>query len=103
MHCTHSLFQKIFEDGTLTNSLGEEISFKNTMIFMTTSYGCNANRIGFNDDMIEPIPEMIEQLKFSTDWICPVSAACYYDGRWYFGTNQSNFNIPKYEFIDDIK
>lgn len=47
-----NLFQKIFEDGILTNSLGEEISFKNTMIFMTTSYGCNANRIGFNDKMV---------------------------------------------------
>lgn len=44
-----NLFQKIFEDGTLNNSLGEEISFNNTMIFMTTSYGCNTKRIGFND------------------------------------------------------
>lgn len=55
------------------------------------------NRIGFNNGMMEPIPEMIEQLKFSTDWVCPVCAACYYDGRWYFGTNQSDFNIPKYD------
>lgn len=54
-------------------------------------------RIGFRQDMMEPIPQMIEQLKFSTDWVCPVSAACYWDGRWCFGTNQSNFNIPKYD------
>lgn len=54
-------------------------------------------RIGFRQDMMDPIPQMIEQLKFSTDWVCPVSAACYWDGRWYFGTNQSNFNIPKYD------
>lgn len=55
------------------------------------------DRIGFNQDMMEPIPEMIEHLRYSTDWICPVVAACYYDGRWYFGTNQSDFNIPKYD------
>ena len=54
-------------------------------------------RIDFTENMIEPIPEMMEQLKFSTDWVCPVAAACYYDGRWYFGTNQSDFNIPKYD------
>lgn len=54
-------------------------------------------RIEYSSEMEKPIPEMIEQLKFSTDWICPVAAACYYDGRWYFGTNQSNFNIPKYD------
>jgi len=54
-------------------------------------------RINFNPEMPEPIPEMIDYLKFSTDWICPVAAACYYDGRWYFGTNQSDFNIPKYD------
>lgn len=54
-------------------------------------------RIGFTENMPEPIPEMIEQLKFSTDWVCPVAAACYYDGRWYYGVNQSDFNIPKYD------
>jgi len=54
-------------------------------------------RIGFTENMEEPIPQLMEQLKFSTDWVCPVSAACYYDGRWYFGSNQSDFNIPKYD------
>lgn len=55
------------------------------------------NRIGFTESMMEPIPEMIEQLKFSTDWVCPVASACYYDGRWYYGVNQADFNIPKYD------
>ena len=55
------------------------------------------DRIGYSQEMMQPIPEMIEYLKFSTDWVCPVAAACYYDGRWYLGTNQSNFNIPKYD------
>jgi len=52
-------------------------------------------RIGFRCDMPEPIPSMFEYLKDSTDWICPVVAACYYDGRWYFGANKSDFSIPK--------
>lgn len=44
------LFKKIFADGILCNSLGEEISFKNTIIFMTTNYGCNSRKIGFSNE-----------------------------------------------------
>ena len=45
------LFKKIFEDGILSNSLGEEVSFKNTIIFMTTNYGCSSRKIGFSSEM----------------------------------------------------
>lgn len=55
------------------------------------------NRIEFNQGMPEPFPEIIEYLKFSTDWVCPVAAACYLNGSWYFGANQSDFNTPKYD------
>ena len=54
-------------------------------------------RIGFNENMSEPIPRLIKHLQDSTDWICPVAAACYHDGRWYLGANHSDFNIPKYD------
>ena len=54
-------------------------------------------RVGFNQDMQEPIPKMFEQLKDSTDWVCPVAAACYWDGRWYLGANHSDFSIPKFD------
>lgn len=54
-------------------------------------------RIGYNSQMQEPIPKMLEHLKDSTDWVCPVAAACYWDGRWYLGANHSDFNIPKYD------
>lgn len=54
-------------------------------------------RIGFDPSMVDPIPIMFEQLKDSTDWVCPVAAACYYDGRWYLGANHSDFSIPKYD------
>ena len=55
------------------------------------------NRIGFNQSMLEPIPEMIEYLQNSTDWVCPVVAACNWNGKWYFGVNRVDFNIPKYD------
>ena len=54
-------------------------------------------RIGYSNDMASPIPELVDYLKFSTDWVCPVAAATFHDGRWYFGTNQADFNIPKYD------
>ena len=54
-------------------------------------------RINYTPDMQEPIPKMVEQLKDSTDWVCPVAVACYHDGRWYLGSNHTDFDIPKYD------
>lgn len=45
----------------------------------------------------EPIPFMIKHMKESTDWKCPVIAACYYNDEWHYGVNQSDFSIPKYD------
>ena len=55
------------------------------------------DRIDYDDEMEEPVPEMVEHLNESTDWICPVAVAYKQGGIWYFGTNQSDFNIPKYD------
>lgn len=52
-------------------------------------------RINYNPNLEEPIPRLIENMKESTDWETPVSAACYYNSEWHFGANKSNFNIPK--------
>ena len=52
-------------------------------------------RIAFSRDMQEPIPYMVDHLKDSTDWVCPVTAAIYYSDEWHFGTNQVDFSIPK--------
>ena len=54
-------------------------------------------RINFDKEMRSPIPKLVDNMKNSTDWKVPVVAACYYNRRWYFGTNQSDFNIPKYD------
>lgn len=54
-------------------------------------------RIAYTSDMKEPIPQMIKHLKESTDWKTPVVAACYYNSEWHYGTNLSDFGIPKYD------
>lgn len=52
-------------------------------------------RIDFTEELAEPIPSLIEHMKESTDWKTPVASACYYKDEWHYGTNKSNFNIPK--------
>ena len=52
-------------------------------------------RIDYSDELEEPIPRLVGYMKESTDWKTPVAAACYYNGGWKYGTNKSDFNIPK--------
>lgn len=56
-------------------------------------------RVGFSNDMPTPIPELFSMLSYSNDGKCPVSAAYFLDGRWYYGVNQMDASIPS----DDIK
>ena len=48
-------------------------------------------------DMPKPIPALIEYLTASTDWVCPVAAACFCKGKWFYGANESDFSIPKFD------
>ena len=43
------LFLQVFDDGFMTDSLGEVIDFRNTVIFMTSNLGTDINNIGFSD------------------------------------------------------
>lgn len=43
------LFLQVLDDGYMTSSDGEKISFKNSVIFMTSNLGCSNNSIGFLD------------------------------------------------------
>ncbi len=54
-------------------------------------------RTNFNENMPEPLPMLFRNLYDSTDWVCPVSAGCYWNGSWHFGANHSDFSIPKYD------
>ena len=44
------IFNQILEDGLISDASGEEVDFKHTLIFMTTDYGCNVNKIGFSNE-----------------------------------------------------
>lgn len=50
------LFQ-ILDDGTIKDSKGEEVSFNNCIIIMTTNIGFEKNNIGFNDNKTNEIKE----------------------------------------------
>ena len=52
-------------------------------------------RIHYSDNLEEPITYLIDHMKESTDWKTPVSCGCFYNSEWHFGTNKSDFNIPK--------
>lgn len=43
------LFLQVFDDGHMTDSMGECIDFSNSVIFMTSNLGTDVNRIGFLD------------------------------------------------------
>lgn len=46
------------------------------------------------------LARLFDSIKESTDWICPVAAVCRYDGRYYYGTNKSDFNLPMYDIVN---
>ena len=51
----HNLLLQIFEDGHLTDGKGRQISFRNTIVILTSNIGAQrfqttANAIGFSDD-----------------------------------------------------
>ncbi len=57
-------------------------------------------RIGYNKDMPEPVPQLMRKLREATDDVCPVAAACFWNGRWVFGTNQIDFTLPEYDITN---
>lgn len=55
-------------------------------------------RIGYKKgEMPEPIPQLLKEVKNSSDPVCPVAAACNWHGKWHFASNQIDFTIPKYD------
>ncbi|MDD4187365.1 MAG: adenylyltransferase/cytidyltransferase family protein [Bacilli bacterium] len=54
-------------------------------------------RNGLTEEMNEPLSLLFEHLKYSTDWINPVSATCFVNGKWYVGNNKVDKSIPKYD------
>jgi len=45
-----NLFLQILDEGVINDSKGNVVSFKNTIIIMTSNIGCHKEKIGFSDD-----------------------------------------------------
>lgn len=58
---------------------------------------CMKHRINYTRDMPQPIPQLLKELRKSTDDLCPTAAACFWNNQWVFGTNQIDFTIPEYD------
>lgn len=43
------LFLQVLDDGVMHDSIGREINFRNTIIFMTSNIGCHKKNLGFNE------------------------------------------------------
>lgn len=54
-------------------------------------------RVKYNKEMPEPIPQLLKELQYSTDDVCPTAATCFWNGQWVFGSNQIDFTIPEYD------
>ena len=54
-------------------------------------------RVDFNEQMVEPIPSLIDNMQNSTDWVTPVSAACFWNNKWYFGANHIDMTLSEYD------
>lgn len=54
-------------------------------------------RINYTKEMPEPIPGLLREIRKSTDDVCPVAAACFWNGQWVYGSNQIDFTIPDYD------
>ena len=52
-------------------------------------------KFAIGEDAQEPLPQMMEHLGDSTDWITPVVAAAKINDKWYFGTNQCDYSLSK--------
>lgn len=54
----------------------------------------NIERLPSVDVLGELYPSLFYEMAHSTDEVHPVCAACKYQGKWYFGTNQVDTTIP---------
>ena len=43
---------------------------------------------------------MMEHLSDSSDWVTPVVASAEVKGKWYYGTNQADYNLPKLDLVN---
>lgn len=54
-------------------------------------------RVGYTENLPEPIPGLFHALKDSNDANCPVAASCNINGKWYYGVNYIDSSISPYD------
>src|ERR1700710_551295 len=61
-----NILLQVFEDGQLTDGLGNTVDFKNTIIIMTSNLGARflekRGHLGFSEPAMEVVPSKIEEL-----------------------------------------
>lgn len=57
-------------------------------------------RINYSKEMPEPVPQLLKELQYSTDDVCPTAAMCFWKDQWFYGSNQIDFTIPEYDITN---
>src|SRR6195952_5108570 len=67
----YNILLQVFEDGQLTDGLGNQIDFKNTIIIMTSNLGARfldkRGQIGFSSESLTGIPQKVEEQVLGED------------------------------------
>ena len=57
-------------------------------------------RIGCYDSLDDYIKRVISFMQNSTDWVTPVAACCYLNGKWHFGANLIDQSCPEADIVN---
>lgn len=92
-----NLFLQVLDEGIITDSKGEKISLKNTIIIMTSNIGSEKENIGFNQDNKNSINNELKET-LSTVFVNRINNICYFNKL-----NKENIHKIVDKKIKDIK
>lgn len=77
-HDVINLFLQILDEGTITDSKGNKVSFQNTIIIMTSNIASEKNAIGFNEGKERIVNENIKET-LSTIFVNRINTICHFN------------------------
>ena len=92
-----NLFLQILDEGIITDSKGNKVSFQNTMIIMTSNIASEKNAIGFNENKEELVKESIKET-LSTIFVNRINTICQFNKL-----NEKNIHKIVNKKIKEIK
>ena len=92
-----NLFLQILDEGIITDSKGNKVSFQNTIIIMTSNIASEKNAIGFNENNHELVNECIKET-LSTIFVNRINTICYFNRL-----SEDNINKIVNKKIKEIK